>query len=146
MTTFKDEATVSHICKEVGQALTVCNRLLKEKGHRPFGIQVSGHTSTESSSSMETSRRRAQAVGLILAEELHGLSEGDKCGALLKSVAKTGRGTMPSGAQIVTMGFSSTRKLAAYDDGENHPENRRVEIELFEADKEEEEVRVEDAG
>ena len=36
---------------------------------------------------------------------------------------------------IIAKGFGSTRKLSGFDDGQNHPENRRVEVSILVGDE-----------
>jgi len=133
--TFEKEERVRTICNEIGQALIVCNKLLVAKNCVPFGLKVAGHTSMETETSMETSTKRARAVSQLITEELDKLVGGNKCADVIAQVRETGNGTLPSGAQIVSVGFGATRKLPEYDDGKNHPQNRRVEVEILVGDE-----------
>jgi len=135
MPKFEKEERVRTICKEIGQALIVVNKLLVSKNCVPFGLKVAGHTSMETETSMETSKKRARAVSQLITEELDQLVGGNKCAAVIAQVRETGNGTLPSGAQIVSVGFGATRKLPEYDDGKNHPQNRRVEVEVLVGDE-----------
>ena len=43
---------------------------------------------------------------------------------------------MPAGGRLLSIGRGGTRRLAGFDDGGNHPENRRVAVRFLVGDEE----------
>jgi hypothetical protein len=106
LATFEDPERSEHTCAEIATVITKCNQLLIEKSFEPLGLEVGGHTSASVDAGWQCSQDRADMVAKIIKDNLHNASD----------------------AVISAKGYSSTQPLPGFDDGQNHAENRRVEI------------------
>jgi len=130
--TLADASVVHEVCRETAVAIHVCNKVLETHDFKPFGLVVAGHTSGDSQVEIpadetavpgyEISVNRAQAVCEILNEEMNKVSPDFG---------------LEDRIEVEFKGYGCIRPLPGFDDGGNHPQNRRVEIDLlFRIDKE----------
>ena len=127
---FVEPKKAEHICKDVATALSICNNLLTEMRLAPLGLAVEGHTSASihgHEESLNISTARAKQCKRSICAHLEDMVEG----------ASDDEGsTMAWGKPVYTLvthrGYGSTRPKPEFEDGGNHPENRRVEMRLLE--------------
>jgi len=106
------------ICDDIARAISTVNQHLVVMQRQPFGLLVGGHTSSSSNPILaeKFSCARAQVVSDFIREALQRI---DPEAEMLRPTT------------IRFHGYGSTRPLPGFDDGGNHPENRRVEVSLL---------------
>jgi potassium channel subfamily K len=125
----EDEKLMLKVCRAVAQVLLVVNRLLDQESLPPLGVRVGGHTSSQTDVSEQLSFNQAKLVSTLIAEELAARDSSYK--RVLSEIRASGCASLPNGMRIDSRGYSSTRPLPGYDDGQNHKVNGRVEVRLL---------------
>jgi len=129
----EDPVAVQQVCNETAVAIHVCNKVLETHGFKTFGLVVAGHTSGKwfkqqdvdvaGTPGYEISVNRAKTVLANLVCEI-------------RKVSPTYQ--LQDEVRVEFRGYGCTQPMKGFDDGGNHAENRRVEINLlFNEDKSE---------
>jgi len=155
---FSEVQTAHGICDDVAKVMHACNAILDAKGLRRFGLSVEGHTSAPASKEKDNEekfneqkvplhRRGTRATASKEREKVdytpmhkadpHGLialSTKRAC-TVARRIERTYKTFAGSTLTAQAVGHGANRPLPGYDDGKNHPENRRVEFRLLVGDE-----------
>ena len=159
---FLDSEAAHRICDDVAKVMHMINDILDAKGLRRFGLSVEGHTSaptnakekeekaarvpihlrgTAATASKEkekieyTPKPKADPHGLIALSTKRACAVARRIEKTYKTLASKGSTATGSTLTAQAMGHGAMRPLPGYNDGKNHPENRRVEFRLLIGDE-----------
>ena len=118
---FIEQPLADHICRDVAGAFFLLNERLHRAGKEPFLLKVEGHTSWSwkgHEESIRISTLRARKCRRTILRHL----------SVLAGPYHEQLWNVPRSELIYYCGCGATRPIPEFDDGQNHPENRRVEM------------------
>ena len=107
---FKDPDVAKKICGEAALALATVNEKLAERGLKPVGLSIEGHSSYDAGTAKQTSLLRARST---------------------KDAISLALGSVGEPTTLQAIGYGAARPLEGFDDGGNHEANRRVEFRII---------------